>query len=99
MKVCILKMKRKSISKIVRLLLNNQITMNKARFITGLSPFQLKALMNARIANNSYKAPFTIYQCLVTTRNVNVDVSKVTKDLDGRLCVSVLGRPTPIFKY
>lgn len=94
-----LKMKRKSISKIVRLLLNNQITMNKARFITGLKESQLKQLVDARIVNNSHKPPFTIYQCLVSVKNVNVDVSKVTRDRYNRLCVSVLGRPTPIFNY
>lgn len=94
-----LKMKRKSLSKIVRLLLVREITMNKARFITGLKELQLKQLVDARIVNNNHKPPFTIYQCLVSVKNVNVDVSKVSKDLDGRLCVSVLGRPTPLFNY
>lgn len=99
MKVCILKLKRKSISKIVRLLLVNEISMDKARSITGLKESQLKQLVDARIVNNSYKAPFTIYQCLVSVKNVNVDVSKTTRDRYNRLCVSVFGVQTPIFNY
>lgn len=99
MKICILKLKRKSISKIVRLLLVNEISMNKARSITGLSQFQLKQLVDARIVNNSYKPPFTIYQCLVSVKQTNIDFSKTTRDRYNRLCVSVLGVQTPIFNY
>lgn len=96
-----LKMKRKSISKIVRLLLNNEISMDKARSITGLKESQLKQLVDARIVNNSRSMHYSVYQSLVLVGFgcVNVSNSKITRDRYNRLCVSVLGVQTPLFNY
>lgn len=101
MKVCILKLKRKSISKIVRLLLVNEISMDKARSITGLKESQLKQLVDARIVNNSRNTHYSVYQSLVLVgfNCVNVGNSEITRDKRGRLCVSVFGVQTPIFNY
>lgn len=88
----------KEINRIIRLVVNGEITQQKARAITRLKKSQIQHLVDQRIANG-FKPSLSIYQCLVSDRPANIDLIKVSKNLRGQTCINIFGRPTPLFNY
>lgn len=90
-------LKRKSINKIIRLVVKGQMTRQEA-YAMGFKKSQIQHLVDQRIANG-FKPSISIYQCLVSERPANIDLSKVIKNLRGQTCINIFGHPTRIFNY
>lgn len=90
-------LERKAVNKIIRMIIDGRMTRQEA-YVIGFKKSQIQHLVDQRIASE-FKPSISIYQCLVSERPSNIDLSVVSKNSRGQTCVNILGRPTPIFNY